>query len=69
MADVMPNYRVERMRIELQIKELEANLFRGEIRLVEMEFEKNKIQENQEATKIAIEQLVERLSGIINETD
>lgn len=36
MADVKPNYKIEIKRIQLQIKQQEANIERGELDILEM---------------------------------
>lgn len=65
MADKTPNYVFERMKLVRQQKQIELNMFDCELRLVEIEGEKQRLQTNIEASKIAIIELEDRIAGII----
>lgn len=59
----MPNVLLGRKRIELQLKELETNIFRMDIRLLELDDEREKVLHNKDATTEAIQKLRDSLGG------
>ena len=64
MADAKPNYALERKRIELEKSQLLMNIQRSELRLFEMDDEKERLFENIEATKKAIDALDQRVEKL-----
>lgn len=56
MADILPNYELEALRIELQIGELELSLKRMAVRKAEMADELRRISLNENATHDAIKE-------------
>ena len=67
MADVMPNYHVEQKKLEFQIKNLEANLLRFELEILEIIDRKKKAIENIEATNRAVAEHTARLQSLEKE--
>lgn len=57
MSDVIPNYELERKQLELEVHQLEHNLMSQDLRLLQLDDEKARIIENQEATRKAITDL------------
>ncbi len=64
MADSMPNYRVEKARIRMQISQQQANIDRQTFDILEMEDRIARHQENIDASKKAIAQLEETLASL-----
>lgn len=54
MADVGPNYRLERKKIEVQIGQLQQNLLAQELREMQLESDLEAVQKTMEATELAI---------------
>lgn len=57
MVDKMPNYEVEIKRLEVEISTMKHNLLRNELKVMELDAEKKRIAENDEATKKNIKEL------------
>jgi hypothetical protein len=64
MGDLGPTAGLVAERLRLQIMELEVNIQKQGIRIMELEEEKQKIQANREATKEAIKKLNEQVSQL-----
>lgn len=64
MGDVTPDWEAEKMRLELQILDIQRNVKAGQLRLREIDTEQARIQENEQASDKAIRDLKERIKGI-----
>jgi predicted nucleic acid-binding Zn-ribbon protein len=64
MADSMPNYQVEIQRLRSQILDLETNIQKQVLSILEMKDRKTKLLENIVATKKAILDYKEKLQGL-----
>lgn len=64
MADVTPDWAFESMKLQRQRKQIELNMFDCELRLLEMVAEKDRLEENLEASKSALAELDEQIAGI-----
>ena len=62
MADLDPNKRLNRKRVQIEIGTLQLNLQRFDLRLMEIEEEKIKVQENIDASNKRIGELQTSLS-------
>jgi hypothetical protein len=61
MADIKPNLELRKRQIQVRILELQLNLQRMDVRKMELDDEKSKIDTNIEATKIALKDLEKEL--------
>jgi hypothetical protein len=66
MGNIPQNLDLQRMRLSIRVSEMKLSLERADLRLVELEDEKNRILENREATKKEIDNLTKELGGIKN---
>ena len=57
MADLEPNKRLNRKRMEIEVGSLQLNLQRFELRFMEIEEEKVKLQENIDSTNKRIDEI------------
>ena len=57
MADIGPNSRLNRKRVQIEVGTLQLNLQRFDLRLMEIEEEKIKVQENIDASNKRIGEL------------
>lgn len=57
MADIMPNIDINKKRLKVKLIELQTNIERMELRLMELDEEKSKVLDNMEITKKAIKDL------------
>lgn len=57
MADLDPNQRLNKKRMEIEVGSLKLNLQRFELRFMEIEEEKIKVQENIDSTNKRIEEI------------
>jgi predicted nucleic acid-binding Zn-ribbon protein len=64
MGDVMPNYELERARIELEVSQLKHNMQSQKYRIMEIEDEKNRLAENITATEKSIIEKEDQLKNI-----
>ena len=64
MADVTPNYRLEKKRLELERGSILLSIQRQELRLFEIEDEKDKVAYNIELLQKNISDLEEKISKI-----
>jgi hypothetical protein len=65
MADKMPDYHVEQQKIRVQIANLQANLARYDLDIMEADSRKKQAYINIEATKEAIAHSEETLASLI----
>jgi hypothetical protein len=57
MGDIKPNLTLRKMQIQVKISELNLNLQRMDLRKMELDDEKNKIDVNMDATNKALAEL------------
>lgn len=66
MADVIPNYNLELMALELEKSQLELNVRSQQYRIAQTADEVKRIQTNIDATRIALTSLDERITALNN---
>lgn len=69
MADVMPNLVLEKKKLEVEKDSMKLNLQRSELRILELEDEKDRIAENQEATRKEIANMEKAIEGLQRSVD
>jgi chromosome segregation ATPase len=67
MADAMPNYQVEQLKLVAQIAGLKANIARQTLEIAEMEDRKARYIENIASTKESITEYEKQLKGLEQE--
>lgn len=67
MADVTPNYDLERQRMELERSQLLLNVLSQNFRIAQMEDEKARIKMNIEATQKAVAELEKTIAALPGE--
>lgn len=65
MADKIPNYQVEIKRLQVENMTLRLNIERNALRIMEMEDEIRRLQENSEATEVAIQENEKKLAMLV----
>ena len=63
-GDIMPNKVLHKRRLEVRLSEMKLNLERMDLRLLELDDEKIKIEANKTATKRTIDELQKEIGGI-----
>ena len=64
MADSLPNYRLEQIRLRAQIAGLQATVARQELELMEMLDRQERLDENIRASHHALSELESQLTGL-----
>lgn len=64
MSDVTPNYQLEAEGIRVEIAQLELNIKSQNFRIMQLDDEKRRIDENKEATRVKIAELNKQLKEL-----
>ena len=64
MADKMPNNLLAKKRLAVELGTMNVNLDRMDLRLMELDAEKDSVKENMEATKKRIIEITEQLEKL-----
>lgn len=64
MADVMPDYGIERMKIRVQIGQLQQNRLASELRVMQLRADLRRAEQQIEATDLAIAEQQEQMDSL-----